>query len=192
LTAVGKDYLVLLLIAFATCIGSSAAERCNEVTVPAGLPITCRLRETVSSERATVGESFGCDAVRDTHVVATGPVVIPKDAVFFFKLVGTKMAGRFWGVSNMDFALTAAYFPDGRMYGIHGLITDVREGSSNGVKPKSGGRIVATHGFPLFAPLPMRGKPVILRVEGVISVKLFDDITVMQCQEEEEVAHAVR
>ena len=77
----------------------------NQVTVPAGTPITVRMQSSVSSANAQAGESF--DAVLDAPMVIDGRTIAEPGTSVVGKVVAAHRSGRLQDPGYLKLTLTA-------------------------------------------------------------------------------------
>lgn len=82
------------------------------VTLAAGLPITVRLNETVSTDSNYPGDTF--TATLDKPVIVDGYIIADRGSRVIGKVVESQKAGRTKGVANLSLALTEIHTTDGQ------------------------------------------------------------------------------
>lgn len=82
------------------------------VTLAAGMPITVRLNETVSTESNYAGDTF--TASLDKPIIVDGYVIADHGSRVIGKVIESQKAGRTKGIANLSLALTQIHTTDGQ------------------------------------------------------------------------------
>jgi hypothetical protein len=82
------------------------------VTLTAGMPLTVRLNETISTETNYPGDTF--TATLDKPVVVDGYIIADKGSRVLGKVIEAQKAGRVKGLSTLSLALTKIHTTDGQ------------------------------------------------------------------------------
>jgi hypothetical protein len=97
-------------------IASTSALVPNNITIPAGTPISVRLQNAVSSASARPGDEFA--AVVDEPIVVDGRTVVPRGAEVTGRVVAARSSGRLHNSGYLRLAL-AAIDLDGKAVPVH-------------------------------------------------------------------------
>lgn len=105
-------------------------------SVPTDTVIRLRMRDTLTSKTATVGQQFSTTVV--DPVYAKGFQVIPPGSVVIGQVTAVKRASRKSNAGSMTVVFTSVQLPNGRTYPINGSLTDGENTDNEGqVKGRS-------------------------------------------------------
>ncbi len=171
----------------------------RRVTIPAGLLISVRLAEPLSTNHNFQGDVFALWL--DQPMVVNGFVVAARGARAYGRIVEMHKAGRVKGVSTMTLELTKIYGTDGQKIDIH-TADFVRKGRTThgadaaniagttilgaAIGAIAGGGVGAAIGAGAGgaagtgATLLTRGRPTGLAVETRLTFRLQDSVTITQ------------
>jgi hypothetical protein len=99
-------------------------------TVATDTVMRLRMRDSLSSKKATVGQRFTTTVV--DPVYAKGFQVIPAGSVVVGRVTSVKKASRKSNAGSMTVAFTGVELPNGRTYAINGSLTEGKNSDNEG------------------------------------------------------------
>ncbi len=125
----------LVSIFLLTLIGSTFAQTKRRAgppryTLAANTVMRLRMRDSLTSKTATVGQRFTSTVV--DPVYARGFVVIPSGSVVVGNVTSVKKASRKSNAGSMTVAFTSVQLPNGRSYPISGSLTEGKNTDNEG------------------------------------------------------------
>jgi len=169
------------------------------VTLPAGLNLTVRLTETVSSDHNYTGDTFR--ATLDAPIIMDGFIIADRNSKILGRVMNAEKAGRFEGGALVSLALTEIHTTDGQTVKIETNSNERREqgsGAQNTAKIAGGAALGAIIGAAAGggkgagigagaggaagtgAVLLSHGKPAVMPVETRLTFRLSSPVTITE------------
>src|SRR5204862_2788965 len=114
--------VVFLLGATADTFAQTKRRVPPKYTLPANTVMRLRMRDSLTSKTASVGQQFASTVV--DPVYAKGFVVIPQGSVVTGHVTSVQKAGRKSDAGSMTVVFTGVQVPNGKTYALNGSLTE--------------------------------------------------------------------
>jgi len=132
-----KSKMVMSVLAVVFVVGTTADAFAQtkrrtppKYTLPANTVMRLRIRDSLTSKTANVGQQFASTVV--DPVYAKGFVVIPQGSVVTGHVTSVQRAGRKSDAGSMTVVFTGVQLPNGKSYALNGSLTDADNTDNEG------------------------------------------------------------